>query len=564
MLTLASFSAEGLGIIFGAAALVGLGLKRLKISPIPGYLITGALIGPGGFGLIGDSEAITTLSELALILLMFTIGLHLDLRSLASGAVRPAIAGLFSTILIAVAAVPIAAAFGVSARAALAIGLAFSMSSTAVVMKILQTRRELETHAGRWVFMILLMQDILVVVALAFLPLLAQTEAGTALSLPALAGQVASVLAVGAGIFLFSRFVLPKLLTLSSDSVNHEATIILAAGIAMGGAWATQSVGLSAELGAFVAGLLFSATIFKHQVESQVAPLRDILMAVFLIVTGFQIDTRVIAELVPQVALVAGAVIAGKFLILMFCVWGGGNHGQSAARVALCLAQAGEFSLVVLKQAGGEHLKILSDTESGVCVTAVVISLTATPAMIALSPRLSRAFVRLPQAPWAKRFEPEEEAGSTRGHVVIAGFGLVGRAVADELEKASIPYRIVELNTKTIETQRALGRHPIYGDASRHDVLHAAQIESASALVLTIPDPDAVLRACSAARGINPGLRIAARTNVMSKGMVARQLGADHVVIEELAAAHQMVEFIRKHLDDRKAEARDEPNGSPG
>lgn len=599
-------------ILLAAAGLVTMLLRRFGFSTIPGYLITGAIIGKSMLGLITDDDNIASISELAILLLMFTIGLHLDLNAIRSGMVSIIAVGVGSTVAVILALWPVGLAFGSSTPTSLAVAMAFSMSSTAVVLGILQARREIHRVHGRLCVGIAVVQDLLSVIVLAVLPPLAvwagrpPSGASTRLDEAAELSRVGHLflsagIAVGALALMlgFARYLLPRLLreaTRGGGPGGAEELLVVSSAVALGAAVLTSVVGIGSALGAFLAGFMLASTPFRFQLAGQLSPLRNLFMAVFFTVVGLSMDVQVILDSWWIVGLGLLALLALKGVIIAAACWAGGATAPVSILTGALLSQAGEFSLVVLAAAGPQGKGIIPPETQPTLIAIVVLSLIATPMMRSLAIRLGTRLAWLPTAAWitspALR-EPHERrpapsrtpspsssaapsptespaatpTGATadgvpsvpvdcpkHGHVIIAGFGIVGRACADRFEVGNIPFVVVELNPSTVRRQTTLGRRIVYGDISNPEVLESVGIHGADAVVLTIPDDDAVLRACHAIKAINPNVFIAARTSYLSSAFMATGVGADDVTVAEVATAESMAKQVIRRLQERHPE----------
>jgi voltage-gated potassium channel Kch len=289
-------------------------------------------------------------------------------------------------------------------------------------------------------------------------------------------------------------------------------------------------------------------------------PLRDLFMAVFFTAVGLQVDVHVAADGWELIVVALLAVTLVKATTTGLVAWLAGATPAVAVIFALALFQAGEFSIVILSVARANGL--FDDHTMARLIIVVVLSLIVTPAVYQLGHWLRPHATRIPVAGWSKATalrepsndgEEDDEGGKKKmvDHVVIAGFGVVGRAIADRLEIAGVKFCIVDLNQQTIITQRRLGRQALYGDVSNPDVLESANVERAAGVILTIPDDEATLRACRSVRMLSPDVFIAARTSFLSKAIAATQLGADHVTVEEVATAEMMARQVMDRLASR-------------
>jgi Kef-type K+ transport system membrane component KefB len=561
--------------ILSAAGLVALLARKINLATIPCYLIAGALIGPHALGAAGVGEdGSEGISSLATVMLMFTIGLHLDINGLRGGLVSIALVTVISAVLCILVGWPLGILFGLSSPAAIVVGMALSISSTAVVLQILEQKRELHLVQGRTALGVLVLQDMLVPLLMAAVPLLALWSGGSErVGPPPSTARIASeaLVAIGgvAALVIVGRLALPRLLRAAAFS--QEVLLVVSAAVALASAVATAALKFSPELGAFLAGFLLASTPFRYQLAGMLAPLRDLFLAIFFTAIGLDLNIQTLLSGWWIVLLAVVATVTFKGLITGMTAWAAGASGAVAVFLAFALAQGGEFSLVLLAQA--RTAGILTNNQNALAIACIVVTLIITPNLMQLSRRLMPAARRLPPAWWIRKSmlrdatahpqleaepgdaaEGEGTGGPALGSLaIIAGFGPVGRAVADTLEKRGVIVTVIELNPRTVEKQHAMGRSIVYGDAGNPEVLHKAGLDRAEAIVLTMPDEEAVLRACRVIRQTKPDVFIAARLNVLSKALQAMQQGADHTVVEELATAEAMAKQVIIKLEQRAA-----------
>lgn len=550
-------------IIVSAAALVAVVGRRLRLALIPGYLIVGAAVGPHAAGLVGSSETAESVSRLAVILLMFTIGLHMDVDGMRRRLGSVLGVGLLAAIAVTLVGWPIGLLFGLSSPAAVAVSGAISISSTAVVLKTLQERRELRQAHGRLLFGALLVQDLLAVAMLGGVPLLAAWAAEEATPTGFGVGRLAIRMTMGlagvAAMLVVGRMVLPRLLAAAAGTASGEALVIVSSAVALIAAAMSTILGFSAELGAFLAGFLLASTSFRFHIAGQLMPMRDLFLAVYFTTVGLELDPVLVAH--------AWKVVVPALLLLILCkglvngaaAWAFGASGPVSIITGLSLANAGEFSIVLLSAAGAASV-VTPQTEA-VVIAVIVCSLILTPILIEHSRSMSARGASIRPAPWIGRAAHDHHADGPDGgprtsdpaaplrpHVIIAGFGLVGRTLADRFTSAGIPFTVVEMNPATVRKQAALGRSIVFGDVSNREVLESAGVESALAVLLTIPEDEALYRACPLIRSMAPRALIAVRTTYLSQAMLLRSLGADLVTIEEFATAEAMASQVLERL----------------
>lgn len=603
LLTLASTADEAttayvrdLLMIMVAAAAVAIVAPRVRLSSIPGYLLLGALIGPSMLGLIKTDDNVRQIAGLAIVLLMFTIGLHLDTGSIRSGMVSIIVVGVASTLGSAAMLWPTAMLFGASAPKAMAIALALAMSSTAVVLGLLNQRREIHRVHGRLCLGIALVQDLIAVGVLAVLPLLATWEHGAEAARPArtiglhglsptleLVQSAAFKIGIIGVLVAAGRWVLPGALKQASRNANTEALLVVASTSALAAAVVTVWLGFGPALGAFLAGFLLSSTPFRHQLAGQLSPMRDLFMAVFFTAVGTKVDVPAALESWWLVAMGVVALLAVKSSVIGFTTWAGGATAPIAALTGLLLSQAGEFSLVILGQA--QLAGLVDEHAQAVLISVVVVTLVLTTPLYELAKKIQPWLDRFPPARWItnpalhEHGAPPTDAGNAaeasgtpapmgiggpdvfedalpypHRPVIIAGFGVVGRNVAEHFAAAGIPYVVIELNPSTVIKQQRLGRRFVFGDIANVDVLESAGVHAAEAVILTIPDDDAVLRACRTIRSLAPSIFIAARTTYLSRAIAATELGANYVCVEEVVTAQDMAKQVMEKLARRLVE----------
>lgn len=573
--------------VLAAAALVTLVLNKVKLAAIPAYLIAGVLIGPSVLGIVTDSGSIDAIGDLAIVLLLFTIGLHMDLGSMRGGMLPILGVGFLSTAATTAIAWPAAMLFGLGAPEALVVAMAVAMSSTAVVLGLVQSNRELHRVFGRLCLGVLIVQDLLAIVALASLPMIAawagidpvggaiQSSGADAVPVGESvgvgeaggAGGAGGVGGVGGAIGMLADtlftigvmglvitagvLLIPKVLREADRAHAEELLLLVSAAIGLGAAVITTAFGLGPALGAFVAGFLLASTPFKHQLSGQLAPIRDLFMAVFFTTVGLKVDLGTAMEMWWVIALGLAGVTLIKLVTIGGSCWLLGATPSLSIRASITMAHPGEFTLVVLLAATSGFAGLVTSETSAVVTSVVFLALVFTPSVYEPAKSIStrvRGFRPSPLLRVSALGRQDEVDEQAPPHAIIAGFGVVGRSVAEALDRAQIPYIVVELNAETVRRQQSIGRRAVYGDISSPEVLRSAQIKAANAVLLTIPDDDATLRATRAIREQNREVFIGARTSFLSRAMTATQLGADEVIVEEIATAEKMSECVIKRF----------------
>lgn len=568
-------------VILASAAIVAALFRRLNLQAISGFVVAGALVGPDALGLVRQPQSVDQISSLATILLMFGIGLQLDVRHLRRDALASLAIGLTSTLAVVLLLWPGAVLLGLPTPQALAVALAMAMSSTAVLLRVLLDRREINQPHGRVTLGITVVQDLASVGILALMPILgawsgaAEARSAHGLGLGAV-GDALVALAALALLIAAGRLVLPRLLHAvarlgqaaaapgaSAAGGASELILVTSAALAVGAALASAALGLSPELGAFVAGFLLASSVYRHQLVGQFAPLRDLLLAVFFTAVGLKIDPDALLREWWLIAIGVLAVIAVKTSVIALTAWAFGVTPRVAAVSGVYLATAGEFSIVVLTAAAGAG--VLAAPGLGNAVAVAILTLIIVPLLMSPAHGWSRTLLGTALAPWHRTHpdQPDKREPVAGRRVIIAGFGPVGRHLADQLRDLGMLVRIIDLNPRTVDRQSALGRDAVLGDVTSRDVLLSAGIEHADALILTIPDQAAMVRACALARSLNPRAFIAARATYLGPALEARRAGADDVTVEEIATAQamarQVVDALRRHAADRADTSRPDP-----
>ncbi len=534
---------EGMQILQSIAAVLGLAIpvlllcNWLRVPAIVGLLFTGILAGPGGLGLIGESvEEMHVIAEIGVVLLLFVIGVEFSLgRLLRLG--RLAFSAGALQVILTVGLVIGVALFFVKLQPALFLGFVVALSSTAIVLSLLERRAEIDSPHGRIAVAILIFQDLAAVVLMLAVPLLAGKALPDPISIFLALGKGIAIIAA---VILLARWGMPRLLGLVVATRSRELFVLTIVVVALAVPWATAKAGLSLALGAFLAGLIISETEYSHQAVSGIAPLRDIFTSLFFISIGMLLDVRVFLG----DPLIVGGLTLG---VLVFKVGAGaaavrlvGWPWRTAAAAGLALAQVGEFSFILA--AAGLEEGLLSGSMFQRFVSVSILTMAATPFMIAAAPRLAGRFA----APaTADDVEAGEEA--TPPDVLVIGFGVTGRLIARALGNDALSYRVLELNPETVRRERAAGVPIIYGDATQEAVLAHAGATTARVIAVAVPDPAEARRITSVLAALNPSALIVTRTRFAMEVEPLARLGACDVVSDEFEAAVAMTDRVLSH-----------------
>jgi CPA2 family monovalent cation:H+ antiporter-2 len=527
-------------VIFGLSIAVVFLFQKLRQPVIVGFLATGVIFGPHGLGFIAESTEVEVLAEIGVVLLLFTVGVEFSLSRLSRMRREVLIGGsgqVFGTALLAfLASLP----FQLRWTESLVLGFLIALSSTAIVLRMFHERGELMTPQAKMSLGILIFQDLCVVPILLLIPLLADWSQITTTRLLALLGT--SVLTV-AGILLAARFLIPPFLRLVVTTRSREVFLIAVILVVLGTAWATSWAGLSLALGAFVAGLVVSESEYCLQVLSDILPFRDSFNSLFFVSIGMLMDVRFFLENAGAMLLFLLLVLGVKFLIVTPLAGFLGYPIRVATQTGVALAQIGEFSFVIALVARDNGL--LSDGVYQTFLAGSVLSMLLTPFLFRLSSVAGERLERIPDlkrifpAPSIPSSEPELYSAESRP-VLIIGYGLNGRNLAQVLKRMEVPYRILELNAETVRRAAREGEPIVFGDSTSREVLRKLGVRAARAMVVAISDAAATQRTVQLARAMSPSLPILVRTKYVLEIDELYKLGADEVVPEEFEASVEL------------------------
>ncbi|AWK88867.1 monovalent cation:proton antiporter-2 (CPA2) family protein [Azospirillum thermophilum] len=517
------------------AAIIAVPLfQALRIPAVLGYLVAGMALGPHTPGPVVDLEMPQILAEFGVVFLLFAIGLELPLSRLQ--AMRRYIFGLglmqvfFTSAIIGA----IGYGFGLTPEAAIVTGGMLAFSSTATVLKLLVERGETVARFGRISVAVLIFQDLAVVPLLTLLPLLA----GESTSIPYALG-LAGVKAVAAilVIMLLGRFVVRPAYRFVASANSPEVFTAANLFVLLAIGWLTAEAGMSMALGAFLAGMLLADTPYRHQVEADIEPFRGLLLGLFFMTVGMTLDLPAMADRADMILLVTVSLLAGKSTLLFLLCRLSGLGLATSLRIGLLLAQGGEFAFVLIGKATA--LKVM-DGETGLLLSSSVAL------SMAVTPLIGTAAQRLAQAIEARRGAETfgVEADGRTGHVLIAGYGRVGAAVARLLAAHDVPFLALDLEPQRVARARQHGLPVYYGDASQEVVLRVAGIERARAAVITLNRPERAERAVEAIRRAAPDLPIVARAHDLGQRGILSAAGATAVVPETIEASLHMAALV--------------------
>jgi CPA2 family monovalent cation:H+ antiporter-2 len=518
-------------------------MQRLRLPAIAGYLLVGLFVGPHALGWVDRVEAVESLAEIGVVLLLFTVGMEFSLPRLLMHRRRILAAGGGQMLLTIAAVAGLALAAGVPWRTALLLGFLGAMSSTAFVLKMLADSQQLDAPHGRLSVGILLFQDLCVILLIVAVSLLGGETQGAEQVL-VLLGE--TVLGIGA-VVVTARYGFPRLAALVVRTGGRELFVLFVALVVLGSAWLADLFGVSVALGAFVAGLFISESEYSHEVVSEILPFRDVFNAMFFISVGMLVDPTLVAEhgaLVPGLALGLVLLKAGLVAPLLMLIT---RQVRLSLLTALTIAQVGEFSLILANL--GRDQGLLNAEETGLVLAVATLTMIATPFVMKAAPWLAERLAEgLPRRFGRAEEEPVTAAGDRAVDVVIVGYGLVGNNVAQVLQAAGISFRCVDLMIDTAARARLDGVPMIFGDGARPEVLARAGVALAKVLVLTMPDPGGARQSVRAARRLSADVHIIVRTRFAAERTELRRLGADRVIPEEFETSIEIFSSVLRWL----------------
>jgi CPA2 family monovalent cation:H+ antiporter-2 len=561
---------QELVVVLGVAVAVVLALSHLRLPTIAGLIAAGALIGPSGLGWVHDAARITVLAEIGVVLLLFSIGLEFSLVRLKRLWRVLLLGGGLQVGLTTLAVTAGALALGLPAARGVFFGFLVALSSTAIVLRALTDRHEVDAPHGRLIIGALIFQDLCVVPMMLAVPLLAGQRAG----LGAIAWALGKAVLLVVATVVLGRTVVPRFLKDVAATRRREVFILAVLGLCVGIAWVSSLAGLSLALGAFLAGIALADGDYGHQALADVLPLRETLSSFFFISVGMLLDVRVLVERPLLVgALVVGVVVvkalagAVSSMVMRFPPW-------VAVLAGLGLAQIGEFSFVLAH--AGAQAGLLSAEEQRLFITMSVLTMLVTPLVLHFGPRLAAGASHL------KRLEaligahgPHHLEGThsdgMRDHFIIGGLGTAGRMVTRALRESEVPHVCIDLDPEVVADARRQGEALYYGDITSPEILEKAGLPRARALVLLLDDPLGAARAVAAARRLHADVPILVRVHRLRDIADLRELGASEVMAGELETALEAVSRVLKSADlseDSVARLldtlrREHPNGKP-
>jgi CPA2 family monovalent cation:H+ antiporter-2 len=537
---------KDMAVIFVLAIIILLLCYRLKIPAIIGFLLTGIIVGPYGLGIFKAVNEAEFLADIGVILLLFTIGIEFSFRSLLQLKRSFFLGGSLQVGLTFTSTTIIAYYLGLPVNTSIFIGFLLSLSSTAIVLRLLQERDEIESPHGRTSVGILIFQDILAVPMMLLIPFLAGTDAGMGDSIFVLVAKIIGIILIVA---IGTIWVVPAILFRITRTKSNELFMLTIVAICLGMAWLTSSVGLSLALGAFLAGLIISESEYSQQALGGILPFRDVFTSFFFISIGMLMDVGFVAShpwiifLAVIAALFLKTFMGGLATLLM------GYPIRTALLVGLALSQVGEFSFI-LSNIGLNYGMLDNDLYQAFLATSI-LTMAATPFVLKFSPGIAEFICKLPlpESIIADSCPMPVKKDELNDHLIIIGYGLNGRNVAKAASATGIKYIILEMNPETVKAEKAKGEPIHYGDATFKEVLHHANIEKARVAVIAISDPVATRRIVDNCKKMNPNIHIIVRTRFLREMKPLYESGANEVIPEEFETSVEIfARVLKKYL----------------
>ena len=523
-------------VIFGLAVAVALVCHRLKIPTVVGFILTGVIAGPHGLGLTTEIGAVEMLAEIGVIFLLFTIGLEFSVASIGHVKRLFFVGGPLQVALTALVVFAVALLFGTHTPRAILYGLLASLSSTAIILRLLQERSEISSPHGKGAMAILIFQDIAFVPMMLVVPFLGGI--GGENPWRAAGVLVLKVVIIWLVIGLAAPRLAPKVLTKIARTQSNELFLLSIGVVCFFVAWLTSLAGLSLALGAFLAGLILSDSEHSHRALENVLPFRDVFSSFFFVSMGMLLDAGYVAAHLPAVLIATLGVMVLKAVVTTSVILGLGLPYRVSVMTGLDLSQTGEFSLLLLS--AGLGVRLVDDNAYQFVLAVCLFSMAVAPFVVTAAGRLADVGGRIPlpvKMREGRYFVTDDADDRMRDHIVIVGYGVIGAMVGHSAKLCGIEYEVIEISYDIVQEQRERGVPIFFGDATQEASLVKANIKRAHVCVVAIPDPTGAARVVSLVRRLNPGVHIVARVRYVRDMARLYALGANEVVSEETEAS---------------------------
>jgi len=542
-------------VILGFAILILTIFYRFEFPPVLGFLVTGMLIGPYGLGILNGGQNVDLNSELGVIFLLFTIGVDLSLKELWKIKKALMLGGTLQILLTTAIVFFVCTSLGFSPATSAFLGFLISLSSTAIVLKVLQDRNEVYTPHGKTSLAILIFQDLAIVPLILITPMLA----GSSVSLE---GSLSNVFFKGSLIILVfilsAKFLVPWIFYHVGRTGSKQLFLVSVVFICLSAAIFTSSIGLSLALGAFLAGIVISGSPYSQQAMGNILPLKDMFMSFFFVSVGMLLDINYLLDHLPVLVLATIALIVIKSIAGVIVTFLLGSPLRTTILTGLALSQVGEFSFV-LSRLGVEYSLLTEETYQAFLAVSIVtmgvtpflISASYKPADFIVKKASCKAFgMKLVRGLYSGSLEKEEHVEpEVKDHLIVVGFGFSGKTISKAAKTAGIPYIIVESNPDTVKQEKMKGERIQYGDATLGAVLEHAGIKNARVLVIGISDAAATRKIVETAKESNPNICVIAKVRDLQEMKRLNALGADEIIPEEYETSVEIfVRLLEKYL----------------
>jgi CPA2 family monovalent cation:H+ antiporter-2 len=520
-------------VLLVAMVVVVIIFKQLGLSPALGYLVSGAAIGPFGFGILTSTESTKSFAELGIVFLLFAIGLELTVDRLM--AMRKYVLGFGSLQVILTTALITFVCnkfVHLPLESSVIIGSALAMSSTAIVMQVIAEHSEQSTRVGRLSFSILLMQDLAVIPVLVLLPMFADSDLKMG---HALGKAFADAVVAMAIIFTIGRLLLRPIYRLIAQSESEVLFLSFTLIVILGSAFLSSHMGLSFALGAFVSGLMVAETEYKYRVEEEIVSLKALLMSLFFMTIGMSFDFEILVQSLPYIMMASLGLIFAKALIIMLLCWGFRFPLAPTIHTGLLLAQGGEFAFVVFLMAVDK--KLMDIDLSQFLMTVVTVTMALTPLLAGIGRKIKS---RLYTKEVLQDHKIKMEVSEISKHIIVIGFSKVGRIVSYILRKRGVHYIIVENNHRTVRIEKSNGYNIYYGEAMNLEILRYVGIERCESVVIAIDEEIACMKITQFIHENFPQVSVITKSESMNSADRFRKAGASHVVSKNLETGLQL------------------------
>lgn len=517
--------------------LVLLTFRRLKIPAVLAYLVTGILLGPSVFGLLVDSQQMHFLAELGVVFLLFSLGLEFSLPKLMS--MKGLVFGLGAAQVVITTSIFALICFtlGLNLEQALIVGVVIALSSTAIVVKQLAEMRQTNSTSGQMTISVLLFQDLAVVPVLILIPMLS-SDSDFGLSLLLALGKGVTAFFI---IFLAGKLVLPKLFDEIARARSDELFVLTAIMVVVLTGALTYSLGLSAALGAFLSGMMLGESKYRHQLDADLRPFKDILMGLFFVSIGMMLNLSLLVDQTLFLLIFLPLLIVGKSMIVALIYYNRKSQRRSALKSGFYLAQIGEFGFVVLALA--QKNALLSDSTVSLIIALGVLSMAITPLLMNRADSLAKKLISAEELLDNPLPKPTECALMT-DHVVICGFGRVGQTIARFLKTEAIPYIVMDQDPVRIQEALVGGENVLFGDSRHRDILKNCHVDKAKLVVITFDDNHSVMQVLSACKNMGDDIKVMIRTRDDTHMTKLKEAGAQTVVPETLEGSLMLVSQV--------------------